>query len=59
MHEDLRTACLKALEIERASARSHAERFSWRNATEQFLRHLHPLPDIDAANVESGPLLKI
>ena len=59
MHEDLRTACLKALEIERASARSHAERFSWRNATEQFLRHLHPLPDIDAANIESGPLLKI
>jgi glycosyltransferase involved in cell wall biosynthesis len=59
MHEDLRTACLKALEIERASARSHAERFSWRNATEQFLRHLHPLPDIDPANIESGPLLKI
>ena len=59
LHEDLRTACLKALEIERASARRHAERFSWRNATEQFLRHLHPLPDIDAANIESGPLLKI
>ena len=58
MHDDLRTACLKALEIDRASARRHAERFSWRNATEQFLRHLHPLQDVDAANVKSGPLLK-
>jgi len=58
MDDDLRTACLKALEIDRASARRHAERFSWRNATEQFLRHLHPLQDIDAAKLQSGPLLK-
>lgn len=54
MHEDLRTACLKALEIERASARRHAERFSWRNATEQFLRHLHPLEDIGARSRASS-----
>ena len=58
MDDDLRSACLKALEIDRASARRHAERFSWRNATEQFLRHLHPLQDIDAAKLQSGPLLK-
>jgi glycosyltransferase involved in cell wall biosynthesis len=40
MHEDLREACLAALNIERAAARAHAEKFSWRAATEQFLSHL-------------------
>jgi glycosyltransferase involved in cell wall biosynthesis len=45
MHEDLRTACLEALKIDRATARKHAERFSWRAATEQFERQLHPIAD--------------
>jgi len=40
MHEDLREACLGALEIDRAAARAHAEKFSWRAATEQFIGHL-------------------
>ncbi|AOY91253.1 alpha-mannosyltransferase [Cupriavidus sp. USMAA2-4] len=43
MHEDLREACLEALRIDRATARAHAELFSWRAATEQFLSHLRPL----------------
>ncbi|MFC4520147.1 glycosyltransferase family 4 protein [Cupriavidus pinatubonensis] len=43
MHEDLREACLEALRIDRATARAHAERFSWRAASEQFLAHLRPL----------------
>jgi len=42
MHEDLRTACMDALKIDRAHARSVAERFSWRKATEQFESYLHP-----------------
>jgi glycosyltransferase involved in cell wall biosynthesis len=42
MHEDLREACLAALKIERHAARAHAEKFSWRAATEQFVGHLHP-----------------
>ena len=42
MHEDLRTACLAALELKRDDAAAHAQRFSWRAATEQFLSHLHP-----------------
>lgn len=42
MHEDLREACLGALKIDRATARAHAERFSWRTATEQFVSHLRP-----------------
>jgi len=40
MHEDLREACLAALKIDRKAARAHAERFSWRAATEQFVGHL-------------------
>ncbi len=40
MREDLREACLAALDIERAAARAHAEKFSWRAATEQFISHL-------------------
>jgi len=42
MHEDLRTACLAALEIKREDAAAHARKFSWRAATEQFLANLHP-----------------
>ncbi len=42
MHEDLRTACLAALELRREDAAAHARRFSWRAASEQFLAHLHP-----------------
>ena len=36
---DLRRAALRALRIDRARCRIYAERFSWRAATEQFLRH--------------------
>jgi glycosyltransferase involved in cell wall biosynthesis len=42
MHEDLRTACLAALELRREDAAAYARKFSWRSATEQFLSHLHP-----------------
>jgi glycosyltransferase involved in cell wall biosynthesis len=42
MHEDLRTACLAALELKREDAAAHAQKFSWRAATEQFLAHLYP-----------------
>lgn len=42
MHENLREACLAALKIDRKTARAHAEKFSWRAATEQFVSHLRP-----------------
>jgi len=44
MHENLQEACLQALHIDRATARAHAEKFSWRAATEQFEHHLKPVP---------------
>lgn len=45
MREDLREACLEALRIDRATARAHAERFSWRAASEQFANHLRPVEE--------------
>lgn len=49
MRKDLREACLAALEIDRGTARAHAEQFSWRAATEQFIAHLHPVAAPEAA----------
>lgn len=40
MDEDLHKACMAALQVDRKTARAHAERFSWRAATEQFVGHL-------------------
>jgi glycosyltransferase involved in cell wall biosynthesis len=44
MNDDLRIACIEALKIPREVARAHAEKFSWRAATEEFARHLKPVP---------------
>ncbi|NYT86029.1 glycosyltransferase family 4 protein [Pollutimonas harenae] len=54
MDEDLRLACLKALDIPRQIARSHAEKFSWRASTETFLAHLHPLKSSSAFATEAA-----
>lgn len=43
-HEDLRTACLEALKLDRATARRVAEGYSWRACAEAFRRNLEPLP---------------
>jgi glycosyltransferase involved in cell wall biosynthesis len=43
LDDDLRKACLAALEIPRAKARAHAERFSWAAAARQFADHLRPI----------------
>jgi glycosyltransferase involved in cell wall biosynthesis len=55
MHEDLREACLGALNIDRANARAHAEKYSWRAATEQFIGHLQPAPQDALAGAEAEP----
>ena len=43
LHDDLRIACMKALEIDRTTAREHALKFSWAAAARQFAEHLRPL----------------
>ncbi|MFP5345036.1 MAG: glycosyltransferase family 1 protein, partial [Gammaproteobacteria bacterium] len=53
LDEDLRAAALRALRIDRAVARRHAERFSWEACTRQFLSHLHPF---DGERVQAGDL---
>jgi len=47
MHDDLRIACMQALKIPREVARAHAEKFSWRAASEEFAAHLRPVPSPD------------
>ena len=42
LDEDLRAACLRALEIPRELARQHVGNYSWEACTRQFLAHLHP-----------------
>jgi glycosyltransferase involved in cell wall biosynthesis len=42
LDDDLRTAALAALRLDRETVRRHAAAFSWEQATAQFLAHLHP-----------------
>lgn len=44
VNDDLRVACLEALECDREACRRFAEQFSWRRCAEEFLRNLEPLP---------------
>lgn len=46
LDEDLRVACLAALELDRSQVRHVAEGFGWDVATRQFERHLRPLPRV-------------
>jgi glycosyltransferase involved in cell wall biosynthesis len=48
LSDDLRAATLAALEIDPASCREFAERYSWRACTQQFLANLEPNGDVDA-----------
>ena len=42
--EDLRTACLAAINGDPAACRRHAETFTWASCAEQFLATLRPIP---------------
>lgn len=50
LHDDLRTACLSALELKREDVAHFARRYSWRAAAEQFCSHLHPRDRVDGRN---------
>lgn len=52
LDDDLQRAALLALRIDRAECRRHAERFSWRSATQQFLRHQQSI-----SRVPTGPMV--
>ncbi|MGD0866964.1 MAG: glycosyltransferase family 1 protein [Rhizomicrobium sp.] len=51
LDEDLRKACLRALEVPREAARDFALKHSWRACTEQFLANL---PEIDQSAIRPG-----
>lgn len=44
LDEDLQAAALRALRIDRRVCRCHAERYSWRAATQQFIALQQPIP---------------
>ena len=53
LDDDLRTACMRAHELDRDKVAEYAKRFSWRAATEQFFGHLHPRVDESATAREA------
>ncbi|QAZ38774.1 alpha-mannosyltransferase [Methylibium sp. Pch-M] len=57
LHEDLRTAALRALELPRAGARARAQQFDWSSVCDQFIDLLVPSelqqqPGLDHQRVE-------
>jgi len=43
LNDDLRTACLQALNLSRSRCRAYALGYSWENSAQQFISHLKPL----------------
>jgi glycosyltransferase involved in cell wall biosynthesis len=43
LNEDLRAACLQALNLSRSRCREYALSYSWENSARQFISHLKPL----------------
>lgn len=58
LSEDLKTACLNALAVDRAHCRHYAEQFSWRACAERFLNNLvsinAPLRQVSYENQSAG-----
>lgn len=46
LDDDLRTACLKALDIDRTNCRPYAECFSWRACAQRFMDNLVPTREL-------------
>jgi len=51
LHDDLRTAALKALDIPRGAARRRALQFDWAEVCREFIEHLVPARHTEAATV--------
>jgi hypothetical protein len=54
LHEDLRTAALRALEVRRERARAQALRFDWGAVCEQFLQMVVPAQRADSTATASA-----
>ena len=44
LEQDLRGACLKALDLSREACRAFALRHSWETSARQFIGHVAPIP---------------
>nr|WP_306017301.1 glycosyltransferase family 1 protein [Oceanicaulis sp. MMSF_3324] len=44
VNDDLKVACLEALEMTREDCRAYAEKYSWRSCAEEFVQNLKPQP---------------
>jgi glycosyltransferase involved in cell wall biosynthesis len=55
LDDDLRAACLRALDIPRDRARAHAETYTWAHATRQFLANIVTAKTAHAARHSSAP----
>jgi glycosyltransferase involved in cell wall biosynthesis len=45
LDDDLTTACMECLKLDRKAVRAYAEKFSWRASAEEFVRNLQPQPE--------------
>jgi hypothetical protein len=45
INDDLKTAILEALQIDRKAVRAYAEKFSWAACASEFIRNLEPYPE--------------
>ena len=54
LSDDLRLACLAALEIPRERAREHSLRFTWKESARQFLHHIEASRAAGAARVRTA-----
>ncbi|MFN4288062.1 MAG: glycosyltransferase family 4 protein [Brevundimonas sp.] len=45
--DDLQKACMACLDLDRATVRAYAERFSWRACAEEFVQNLKPYPEAE------------
>jgi glycosyltransferase involved in cell wall biosynthesis len=57
LNEDLGSACVDALALNREAVRAYATSFSWEAATQQFLQHLHYARDRAAETLHEGSAL--
>jgi glycosyltransferase involved in cell wall biosynthesis len=54
LNEDLRAACMDALQIPRATCRSFALRFSWENSAGQFIGHVRKVAVPSRTEINPG-----